>query len=54
MSLAHELKAGSARIISDSALLDRAMESVISDLQIASPSQEAENSSDSWGDTNPV
>jgi hypothetical protein len=50
MNLAHELKAGSARIIGDSALLDRAMEAVISELSVTTPNQEAESASaDAWG-----
>ncbi|MEX0964273.1 MAG: DUF1631 family protein [Pseudohongiellaceae bacterium] len=40
MRLAQELKAGSVRVVSEGALVDRAMESVISSLRDTAPSQE--------------
>lgn len=40
MRLARELKAGSVKIVSEGSLVDRAMESVISDLRDTTPSQE--------------
>ena len=40
MQLARELKAGSVKIVSEGALVDRAMESVISNLRESTPSKE--------------
>jgi len=42
MHLARELKAGSVKIVSEGSMVDRAMESVISNLRQAAPKPETE------------